>query len=476
MHLTRKLLLAVSTVVLLVLGGMAALAWRREVRLFDADMRHDARVLAGSLAQAAEHTWRLEDERAAMAVVQKTVDADGDVRIRWVRLDAAPGSALEATRREAAEEALSGRRIVNRLDERAGRQGALLTYAPVLGPHGEPAALELSESLAAERTYVRTSLLRTALGAAVLFVAVAGMLSLLGVWLIGRPVAALVEKARRVGGGDLTTPLVLAQDDELGQLAHEMNLMGERLAGEISARQLATEQLRHADRLTTAGKLASGLAHELGTPLNVVGALAHQIALGEVEGDELEESARAIEEQAERMTRLIQQLLGFARPRPPERAEVAIDELARHTARLLAPMASRASVALDLASVAPVRAAADASQLQQVLTNLIVNALQATPAGGTVLLGCTRAHATPPPDRGGPARDWVKLWVRDSGHGMDAETTKRIFEPFFTTKDVGQGTGLGLSVSYGIVREHGGWIDVASTPGRGSTFAVWLPA
>jgi signal transduction histidine kinase len=476
MHLTRKLLLAVSSVVMLVLSGMAALAFRREVRLFDADMRHDARVLAASLARAAEHAWKLEDEHAAMQVAQSTVDLDGGVRIRWVRLDAAPGSPLEATRREAAAAALASGDIVTRRDEHAGRSGALFTYAAVHGPRGEPAALELAESLADEHTYVRTSLLRTALGALVLFALVAGSLTVLGLWLIGRPIAALVDKARRVGAGDLTTPLVLAQRDELGQLAHEMNLMGERLAAEISAHQLATEQLRHADRLTTVGKLASGLAHELGTPLNVVGALAHQIAGREVEGDELVEDARAIEEQAQRMTRLIQELLGFARPRPPERTEVHLDELVRHTVLLLAPMATRAGVQVDLTRVAALATAADASQLQQVLTNLLVNALQATPEGGTITLGCERAEATPPPDRGGDRRAWVKLWVRDSGHGMDASTAKRVFEPFFTTKDVGQGTGLGLSVSYGIVREHGGWIDVVSTPGQGSTFAIWLPA
>src|SRR4051812_39948658 len=101
MRLTRKLLLAVSSVVLLVLGSMAALSWQREVRLFDADMRHDARVLAGALAQAAAHVWRLEGEPAAVQVVESAEDRDGAVRVRWVRLDASPGSAGEAAQREA---------------------------------------------------------------------------------------------------------------------------------------------------------------------------------------------------------------------------------------------------------------------------------------------------------------------------------------------------------------------------------------
>ncbi len=489
MRLTRKLTLAVSLVVLLVLSSMAALAWRREVQLFDADMRHDARIMAAALAQAAAHAWKQEGERAARALVENAPAGDDDMRIRLVRLDAPAQSGQAPMHAGSARAALTQARIVTwRESPRPGAaagwsdspghgHGALYTYAPVASPSGEAAALELSESLAAEQAYVRTSLWRTAFGAGVLSLLVAALLSALGSWLIGRPVAALGEKARRVGAGDLTTPLKLRQRDELGHLAEEMNLMGHRLAEEIAARQSATEQLRHADRLTTAGKLASGLAHELGTPLNVVAAWAHQIAEGEVAGADLVEGARAIEEQSERMTRLIEELLGFARPRPPERRTVALDHVIRHTVDLLAPMASKTGVAVEASELAAIRTEADAGQLQQVLTNLIVNALQATPEGGRVSVGAELARTTPPPDRGGaPASLWVRLWVRDTGAGMDESTARRIFEPFFTTKDVGRGTGLGLSISYGIVREHGGWIDVQTAPGRGSTFSVWLPA
>src|SRR5204863_590761 len=125
------------------------------------------------------------------------------------------------------------------------------------------------------------------------------------------------QKARRVGTGDLSGPLHLRQRDELGELANEINLMCERLAEERGAREQATEQLRHADRLTTVGKLASGLAHELGTPLNVVRGRAKLIVDHEVEGKEVTDSARIVVEQAERMTALIRQLLDFARPRAP---------------------------------------------------------------------------------------------------------------------------------------------------------------
>jgi two-component system, NtrC family, sensor kinase len=456
MRLTFKLTLAVSCVMLLVLGTMATLAWRREVELFDRDMRRDAEVLGGALAHVARREWARAGEAGARELVRQAASVPG-VRVRWVDRDLG-GHAIWAVR-----------------DQHARPDGVLLTYVALTGPHGEPAALELRESLAGERAYVRESLRRTALGTLLLFLLVASLLAILGAYFIGRPVAALARKARQVGAGDLETPLHLRHRDELGHLADEMNVMGTRLAREIRARQAATEQLRHADRLATVGRLASGLAHELGTPLNVVAGRARLLADRDVEGDEAIESARVIEGQAQRMTRLIQELLGFARPRAPERVSMDVKPLAERTVVLLASMASKAGVGVDASALSPQRVSADVSQLEQVLTNLLVNALQATRAGGQVSVGSERAHATAPADRGGESGEWVRLWVRDTGQGMDAATRERIFEPFFTTKDVGQGTGLGLSVSYGIVREHGGWIDVASAPGQGSTFSVYLP-
>jgi signal transduction histidine kinase len=109
------------------------------------------------------------------------------------------------------------------------------------------------------------------------------------------------------------------------------------------------------------------------------------------------------------------------------------------------------------------------------MTNLVINAIHAMPDGGTVSIAARVVEQQPPPYVESAARTWVSIAVRDTGHGMDADTRERIFEPFFTTKAVGDGTGLGLSVSWGIVREHGGWIDVQSALGKGATFTVHLP-
>jgi signal transduction histidine kinase len=120
-------------------------------------------------------------------------------------------------------------------------------------------------------------------------------------------------------------------------------------------------------------------------------------------------------------------------------------------------------------------ACVDSGQIQQVLTNLIVNAIQATPSGGRVTVAVTKEHGQSPLGAPSYSGDCFCLSVADTGHGIAEDVRERLFEPFVTTKDVGQGTGLGLSIAYGIVQEHGGWVDVKSEVGRGSLFRVYLP-
>jgi len=217
------------------------------------------------------------------------------------------------------------------------------------------------------------------------------------------------------------------------------------------------------------------VAHELGTPLNVVSGRAKMIAQGMVTGDDVAENARIISEQAARIAGIIRQLLDFSRRRGPRLGRGDLRPIAQRTVELLATLARKRSVTLDVeAADIPVTAQIDEAQVQQVLANLVVNGLQAMPHGGRLLVKLGHTRATPPPDVGGPVADYVIVTVEDQGTGMGPDILPRIFEPFFTTKEVGEGTGLGLSVAYGIVREHGGWIDVESNPGEGSCFTIFL--
>jgi len=209
--------------------------------------------------------------------------------------------------------------------------------------------------------------------------------------------------------------------------------------------------------------------------LNVIEARADMIASGEISVVESREYARVIREASERMTRLIQQLLDFARPRRATPASHSVFELVASTVEMLKPLAARKQVRLlAVEHERQIRAFVDPGQLQQVLTNLIVNAIQAMQRPGTVESSVRILRVEPPADIGGAEGDFVCIEVRDEGVGIQPENMPHLFEPFFTTKDVGSGTGLGLAVAYGIVRDHGGWIGVRSEPNRGAEFRVFL--
>jgi signal transduction histidine kinase len=175
------------------------------------------------------------------------------------------------------------------------------------------------------------------------------------------------------------------------------------------------------------------------------------------------------------MTKIIRQLLDFARTRESRRVPTNASELVERVVGLLRPLAEKQGTGLSLGPVASdARIDADAGQLEQVLSNLTVNALQALQSGGVVSFA---VHAMPPGTPAGETGDeHVVIDVEDTGPGMAPQVMARVFEPFFTTKDVGEGTGLGLSVAYGIVQEHGGFFTVDSALGRGSRFSVHLPS
>jgi signal transduction histidine kinase len=165
--------------------------------------------------------------------------------------------------------------------------------------------------------------------------------------------------------------------------------------------------------------------------------------------------------------------LDFARRRPAARRPTNLAEVVERAARLLTPMAEKANVELALKIEEPeVEALVDGEQIMQVISNLIVNAVQAMPSGGSVTLELGRRSRSV----AGIDKPFVYLAVRDTGVGMPPHVRDHVFEPFFTTKGVGGGTGLGLSVAHGIVEEQAGVLEVDSTEGKGSTFAVWLPA
>jgi PAS domain S-box-containing protein len=232
---------------------------------------------------------------------------------------------------------------------------------------------------------------------------------------------------------------------------------------DITERKRIEEQLRRTERVAELGTLASGMAHEIGTPMNVILGRAEYL-MDRVKEEPVKKGLQTIVAQVERITRVMNQMLTFARRKPPERVPLDLrgaieDSLEMFQERLAK---SRVKVEMQIDEACP-RVLADGDQMSQVMINLIMNALHAMEDGGTLRIAMAQDE------------EMVKLAVADTGHGIPPEAVKRIFEPFFTTKEFGKGTGLGLTVVKGIIEEHHGTITVESEEGRGTRFTILLP-
>jgi len=480
MRLTRKFVFILVLGIMVVLMVNAFTRVEREIAFFDRDARHDATLVGAVIARAVDHVWRTEGEASALDLFEDIAHRSHHWQIRFVWLDERATGPWQPSLPISELSALAhGHPWSKRIES---GQGLLYTYVPVGLPSAGAAAIEIRESLQDERRYIRATWHNTIVATLGLIVLCALLASVIGVVFVGRPTRMLVEKVRRIGAGDLSGPLEARQKDELGEIAAEVNAMCERLreaqeriAKETEERIAAEQQLRHADRLMTVGKLASGMAHELGTPLNVVSGRAQMIVQGQSSGDEAKEDARIIWEQTKRMTKIMRELLDFARPRPAHRAWVDLRAVAEQTTTMLSGLARTRGVELSVERGDLAHANVDAAQMQQVFTNLIVNAIHAIRERGSVSIGFKRVVERSPQEQGGRRGPYIVAEIADTGSGIEASLISRIFEPFFTTKDVGEGTGLGLSVTHGIVREHGGFITVDSVLGKGTTFAVHLP-
>ncbi len=263
----------------------------------------------------------------------------------------------------------------------------------------------------------------------------------------------------------------------------EISRQNEHLEAEVSRRAAAMEaqqqQILQMQKMEALGTLAGGVAHDFNNLLTAILGFASEIRLLTDQADEVHQAAQVIERAGQRAAVMTRQLLGMARMGKQQSVGVDLHKLVNDVAQLLSrTLDKRIEVELDLAASPPV-VQGDPGQLQQVVLNLAVNARDAMPEGGRLLL---RTGLRPLGLEGVPAvaglapGRYLSLSVEDSGTGIPADIRGRIFEPFFTTKGPGKGTGLGLAVVYGIVRNHGGTIELDSEVGRGTRFEILLPA
>jgi signal transduction histidine kinase len=250
-------------------------------------------------------------------------------------------------------------------------------------------------------------------------------------------------------------PLVSKEMRQIGRLI---------IFDDITDRDELERRLVQADKLSSIGLLAAGVAHEVNTPLAVISTYAQMLAKQISEDEQKSKLLEKIAKQTFRASEIVNSLLNFSRTSPTEFAEVDVSKVIHETLNLVEHQLKKSNVEvmLDASPVLP-PVKGNAGKLQQVFLNLFLNARDAMDTGGTLTV-----HAW-------SENGFARIDVADNGQGIAPEHLERIYDPFFTTKAARKGTGLGLSVTYGIVREHGGTIEVESHPGAGSRFRVELP-
>ena len=456
------------TVLLLVVFVVVLLTWRsRVVR----DLETSALAVSRAFSVSALETL-LDAESGAVRAPERLDDyiehlMRDEPRVRSVRVYDASGSVVAASsppdRATVSPAApFAGRKLTDRVPD----------PAMGLGRRDEPPAPDRRARLGAPRDPLRrggdparVTSLYTMLGAGTLGV-VAALLLVLHLLVVRetKPLTALASVMDRLdlesgGGADLPE-----SDDEIGTVVRQFNRMRARLAQSKEELLSAQRQIFHAERLAAIGRLASGVAHEVNNPLNGIRSCLYAIRQEPENRAQTAEYLGLIEEGIGKIESIVAKLLGFARMSRGN-APVDVNDEIGAVLTLLAYRLEEKGVdvtAVLVPDLPPIRG--EASLVQEVLMNLVLNAFDAVARGGRVTI------------RTGREGDFVRVDVEDDGCGIAEEDLPRLFEPFFTTKEPGKGTGLGLPVAQRIVEAHGGTIAVKSTRGEGSCFTVRLPA
>jgi len=522
LSLTQTLVVPLIALVLLVAAVAGALRLRAVERGYRETMVVGADQLSRGLVAANWHLMLADDRQAAYDTMQTVARQQGISRIRIFNKEGRVmfSTALEAGRlvdkkAEACVLCHASAQPLVRVETKSrarvftepGGQRRLAIITPIYNEpscstaacHAHPDRQRvlgvLDVALDLDPVDRRVSSARWQIVASTLLevLAISAFLAVFVGLLVTRPIHRLIEANAALGRMDLEHPLQIDSSRELHELGRSFNSMSARLGQAMAEVNLAaqeleakvaerTEQLRRAhqrllqaDRLASLGQLAASVAHEINNPLSGVlnySALMRRI-LGEegIPADRLAEFRtylERVEEQTARAGRIVSDLLAFSRRSKPQRLPVDLNVVVRTTVSVVAHklrlMAVECELRLDEA-LPPV--CGDASQLQQVALNLLMNAAEATRGRGHGRI-CVATRCCQGPEG-------AALEVTDDGEGIPPEVQGRIFDPFFTTKEEGKGLGLGLAVVYGIVESHGGTIDLVSRVGEGTTFTVRLP-
>jgi signal transduction histidine kinase len=494
-HLTTRLAVLLMLALMTITGVYDYVRLTRERDRLVEITRTDQRIFAETLAVAVRRNVRwgrtneeleelLDEIRSRPGLIWVAIfDPKGKIIAASVAAGAAPPTRDDATSLTIRSGAPVSSLVVS------GNDQILRNVQPFRWPDGRTAAVEVRHSLGqVQRDFAAAIRERIAARLVILVFFVLAIVAITR-WSIARPIQALIRTARAVGGGDLTQRIEVRRADELGELAVEFNRMAESLQHahqallEQSEERLRLErEVQQTQKLAAVGMLAAEVAHEVGTPLNVVAGRAEALERAIPRDHPERRHLDVIAQQTDRIAGIIRSLLDYTRPHRSELRPEAVPPILARVASLLESRyrTKRTRISVELPKDLP-RVLADADQLQQLFINLLGNALDASPPGAEVRVTAGPDPVLPDEDRGEVVRGkadaprLVDIHIIDQGPGMTAEELAHVFEPFFSTKKRGQGTGLGLPIVEEIIRAHRGEVDLLSIPGRGTEAIVRLP-
>jgi signal transduction histidine kinase len=484
MSTSKRLILLLTVAVSIVVAATSYYTLRRREAALKATMRSEVLAHAYTLQIALEDLFAASRPVDAQHLVDRLSDNPYLFRVtlfdetgRVLMYSDLNASGEQAQEPEVTRAIASGEKVEH-LHHIDGQEYFSVVLPVALG-QGRLGAFEIAQPTAFLQADISSTRRHHAINLVIVIIMIFVIVSVALRISLARPISALLEGTSAIGRGDLSHRVALpVKSGEFAQLAGEFNRMADSLAAQReeaareAERRLDLErELRHRDRLVIIGRIAASVAHEMGTPLNVIdGRAAQLLDRPDAPVEMRQRNLSIIRAQARRITRVVRQLLNLARSDGVTRQPVELAQVFNDVGELIESDAARNGVTVEITLGAPVWVEGDGDLLRQVFLNICLNGIHAMPHGGLLRLEYQSESFSK------DGQEFAVTQISDSGHGIAPEHLSQIFDPFFTTKDVGQGTGLGLAVSRRIIEDHGGWIEAANrTDGEGAVFTIFLP-
>ena len=472
-------------IMLTVLGIDAYFSFKYDLNYFKLSLKENLKFSCTTIGIAASDIFQISGNSGVETLVKQINNEKNGLTIQW--FDSTQYPSIISSHRNIST-------LLNQIDSLtlwhvfeeydSNRKKFFSVYFPLVSNTKIAGIMQISKPINAIHDYLIKTLVHLCIVSATLMIISFIFILGIGSSLITKPLQILSNKVKDIGKGNLASRIDLPHHLEFTQLAHALNQMCDDLnlarisiQNETQKRLELFEQLKHAERLTTLGYVSSGIAHELGTPLNVISGRAKLIAAEKLYSSDIHENATIIQSQADKMTKTIRTFLNYARRPQTKKEIVALDELVLSTITFLKPTMTKAQCYCEtiICSDNLPHIEVDSIEIQQVFTNIFINAMDAMPAGGKIHISFGQETITPMRTVFLKKVKCIVVSIADEGIGMKSDIIDQIFNPFFTTKDTGKGTGLGLSIAQDIMKDHKGWITVVSQPNKGSSFTLYFP-